>query len=61
MLIAYGAAINHALQNAKTKLSDLKVLREHATAVVAAQGDLKGALKKLDAEIKKREKAAKSK
>jgi len=59
MLVAYGTAINTALANAKTKLEDLKVLRDHATAVLAAQGDLKGALAKLQKEIKAREGAAK--
>lgn len=57
-LIAYGTAINHALANARTKLEDLKVLRDHATAVLSAQGDLKGALSKLNKEIKAREKTA---
>ncbi len=60
-LVAYGTAINQALKNAKTKLEDLKVLREHAVAVLAAQGDLKSALKKLDKEIKSREKGANKK
>lgn len=60
-LIAYGTAINQALANARTKLEDLKVLRDHATAVLEAQGDLKGALRKLNAEIKTRERAAKAK
>jgi hypothetical protein len=58
MLVAYGTAINQALANARTKLEDLKVLRDHATAVLAAQGDLKGALRKLDQEIKSRERSA---
>jgi hypothetical protein len=57
-LVAYGTAINLALKNPKTKLEDLKVLRDHAVALVAAQGDLKGALKKLDKEIKSREASA---
>jgi hypothetical protein len=61
MLVAYGTAINQALANAKTKLEDLKVLRDHATAVLAAQGDLKGALRKLDQEIKARERSVTSK
>jgi hypothetical protein len=61
MLVAYGTAINQALANAKTKLEDLKVLRDHATAVLAAQGDLKGALRKLDQEIKTRERSVTSK
>jgi hypothetical protein len=54
-LIAYGTAINTALANARTSLEDLKVLRDHATAVVQAQGDLKGGLRKLNKEIKARE------
>jgi hypothetical protein len=58
-LVAYGTAINQALKNAKTKLEDLKVLRDHAHAVLAAQGDLKGALQKLEKEINAREKRIK--
>ncbi len=60
-LVAYGTAINLALKNAKTKLEDLKVLRDHAIAVLASQGDLKGSLKKLDKEIKARERTLTSK
>ncbi len=59
MIIAYGAAINDAIKNKRTKLGDLIALREHATAVVQAQGDLKGALAKLNKEIAKRQRAAK--
>ena len=58
-LVAYGTAINQALASPKTKLEDLKVLRDHATAVLEAQGDLKGALRALNKEIKTRESAAK--
>ena len=58
-LVAYGTAINQALKNAKTKLEDLKVLRDHAHAVLAAQGDLKGALQTLEKEINAREKRSK--
>jgi hypothetical protein len=54
-IIAYGTAINRALASARTSLEDLKVLRDHATAVLDAQGDLKGALGKLNKEIKARE------
>jgi hypothetical protein len=61
MLVAYGTAINQALANARTKLEDLKVLRDHATALLAAQGDLKGALRKLNQEIKTRERSVTSK
>jgi Domain of unknown function (DUF1843) len=55
-LIAYGTAINTALKNPRTKLEDLKVLRGHAQSLMKAQGDLKGALSKLEKEIKAREK-----
>jgi hypothetical protein len=55
-LIAYGVAINTALRNPRTKLEDLKALREHARSLMKAQGDLKGAMGKLEKEIKAREK-----
>ena len=55
-LIAYGVVINTALKNPRTKLEDLKVLRDHAKSLMKAQGDLKGALGKLEKEIKAREK-----
>jgi hypothetical protein len=61
MLVAYGTAINQALGNARTKLEDLKVLRDHAVSILAAQGDLKGALSKLEKEIKSRERNLKEK
>jgi len=54
-LVAYGTAINTALKNARTKLEDLKVLRDHAYSILQAQGDLKSALAKLEKEIKSRE------
>jgi hypothetical protein len=54
-LVAYGTAINMALKNPRTKLEDLKVLRDHANSLLQAQGDLKGALRKLEKEIKSRE------
>jgi hypothetical protein len=55
-LIAYGVAINTALRNPRTKLEDLKALREHARSLMKAQGDLKGSMAKLEKEIKAREK-----
>ena len=60
-LVAYGTAINTALANARTKLEDLKVLRDHALSVLQAQGDLKAALGKLEKEIKARERGLKKK
>ena len=55
-LVAYGTAINTALRNPRTKLEDLTALREHARSLLKAQGDLKGALAKLEREIKARRK-----
>jgi hypothetical protein len=55
-LIAYGVVINTALRNPRTKLEDLKALREHARSLLKAQGDLKGSLAKLEKEITAREK-----
>lgn len=52
----YGVAINDAIKSPRSKLDDLVALRDHANATLAAQGDLKGALKKLNAEIGRREK-----
>jgi hypothetical protein len=57
----YGTAINQALANARTKLEDLKALRDHAAATLALQGDLKGSLGKLEKEIKSRERVLKAK
>ncbi len=59
--ILYGVGIYGALKRKGTSLDQLRTLREHARAVVSAQGDLKGGLKKLDAEIRRREKSARKK
>ena len=56
----YGVAINDAIKSPRSKLADLVALRDHAKATLAAQGDLKGALKQLDAEIKRRNAASKA-
>jgi hypothetical protein len=50
----YDAAINDALSDPKTKLSKLKSLQKTGYKTLEAHGDLKGALKKLDREIKAR-------
>ena len=52
----YGPPINDALADPKTKLETLIKLRERAWATLQAQGDLKGALKRLDKEIARRKK-----
>ena len=54
--IPYGTVINDAVGNPRSKLADLVALRDHTQATIAAQGDLKDALKKLTAEIARREK-----
>jgi len=51
---AYGVVINDALSDPKTTLSALKSLQKKGYARLEALGDLKGALKKLDREIKSR-------
>jgi hypothetical protein len=55
MILLYGVAIEDALKDPKTNLSALKSLQKRGQAALQAQGDLKGALKKLDREIKARD------
>jgi hypothetical protein len=50
----YGPPINDALDNPRTTLETLMKLRERAVAALAAQGDLKQALKRLEKEIGRR-------
>jgi hypothetical protein len=50
----YGPPINDALDNPRTTLETLMKLRERAVAALAAQGDLKQALKRLEKEISRR-------
>jgi hypothetical protein len=50
----YGPPINDALDNPKTTLETLMKLHERAVAALAAQGDLKQALKRLEKEISRR-------
>jgi hypothetical protein len=59
VIVAYGTAIGQALDNPKTTLEELIVLRDHAAAILKAQGDLKGALEKLEHEISDRERRQK--
>jgi hypothetical protein len=46
----YGVAISDALSDPQTSLEDLTALRDRARAELEAQGDLPGALEKLEAE-----------
>jgi Domain of unknown function (DUF1843) len=57
VIVLYAAGIHGALGRKGTSLDQLRTLREHARAVITAQGDLKGAVRKLDAEIRRRERS----
>jgi hypothetical protein len=50
----YGNAISDALRDPGTSLDELVAHRDHAREVLAAQGDLRAALERLDAEIQRR-------
>jgi hypothetical protein len=58
----YGPPINDALKDPTTKLATLVALHKSATATLSAQGDLNGAVRRLEREIaRRRSKAAKAK
>jgi Domain of unknown function (DUF1843) len=50
----YGNAISDALKDPKSTTAQLTGLRDSARGLLKAQGDLSGALKKLEAEIARR-------
>jgi uncharacterized coiled-coil DUF342 family protein len=50
----YGVAISDALQDPNSTLEDLTALRDRARSEIEEQGDLPGALEKLEAEIQAR-------
>jgi hypothetical protein len=50
----YGVAISDALKDPNTSLDELIAHRDHAREVLAAQGDLKSALERLESEIDRR-------
>ncbi len=50
----YGPPINDAVRDPTTKLATLVALHRRATATLKAQGDLKGAVKRLEKEIYRR-------
>ncbi|MFL6845027.1 MAG: DUF1843 domain-containing protein [Allosphingosinicella sp.] len=50
----YGVAISDALSDPQTSLEDLNALRDRARRELEEQGDLPGALEKLEAEIQRR-------
>ncbi len=50
----YGVAIADALGDPSTSIEELVAHRDHAREVLAAQGDLRAALERLDSEIQRR-------
>jgi len=50
----YGVAISDALRDPRTSVEELIAHRDHAREVLAAQGDLKAALERLEREIARR-------
>ena len=50
----YGQAIADALKDPSTSAEELIAYRDHAQEVLAAQGDLKAALERLEREIERR-------
>lgn len=50
----YGVAIADALRDPSTSLEELMAHRDHGREVLAAQGDLRAALERLDGEIARR-------
>jgi uncharacterized protein DUF1843 len=52
----YGTAIGDALKDPKSTIEQLKTLRDSAQQTLKRQGDLPGALKRLEAEIARRRK-----
>ncbi|HYE26699.1 MAG TPA: DUF1843 domain-containing protein [Allosphingosinicella sp.] len=56
----YGTAISDALRDPNSTLDDLNALRDRARRELDEQGDLPGALEKLEAEIARRRPSAKS-
>lgn len=53
-VLPYGVAISDALKDPKTTLEQLAALRDSARRILKQQGDLPGALKKLETEIGRR-------
>jgi len=53
--VDYGVVIDGAASDPKTKLSTLRMLQKRGQKSLTSLGDLKSALKRLDREIKARE------
>ena len=53
--IPYGTGIDDALKRRDVSIEELLTLRYHAQAILHAQGDLAGALRRLEGEIARRQ------
>ena len=54
VIMLYAPAISDALENKNVSLEELYTLRDHARSVLEQQGDLEGAIAKLEAEVRRR-------
>lgn len=54
IVILYGVGIHDALESKDTTTEELEKLLEHSKSVLKQQGDLRAALKELEAEIDRR-------
>lgn len=54
VILLYAPAISDALENKNVSLEELYTLRDHARSVLEQQGDLEGAIAKLEAEVRRR-------
>lgn len=53
-IMLYAPAISDALEKKDVSLEELHTLRDHALSVIEQQGDLEGAIAKLEAEVRRR-------
>jgi len=54
VIVMYAPAITDALERKDVGLDELRTLREHAYNILNQQGDLEGALKTLEQEVRRR-------
>ncbi|MDJ0644128.1 MAG: DUF1843 domain-containing protein [Erythrobacter sp.] len=54
VIMLYAPAISDALADKNVSLEELRTLRDHALSVIEQQGDLEGAIAKLEAEVRRR-------
>lgn len=54
VIVMYAPAIHDALSNKDVSLEELYTLRDHANSILKQQGDLEGAVAKLEQEVRRR-------